>query len=240
MAEPWTQRRRGNGRDPEPPSPPTPDRSLDQAVEIAEAHGFDAHGWIAGRTGSEGDLFPLARRYNRAQAGRQALKNMDSYLGQIVYTVSRVNASDRYTPEERERTIMRLAEELQAEVDKFKYDTAADMEFVNAVRQKVGRELVWLDVHKDPDIFVSDTRLSPSRDAVSHLWNHVTRQFRRLGASTSAAPSLQRFAPRRVHPDPVRRGTTPGQALQPDHRACLPEPGRKSPGQCHPGNGKLE
>ncbi len=90
------------------------DRSLDEAVEIAEAHGFDANAWIGSR---ESDPFALARRYNRQQAARQALKNMDSYLGQIVYTVARVNASDKYTPEEREETIMRLAEELQAEVD---------------------------------------------------------------------------------------------------------------------------
>jgi len=155
-----------------------PSRSLDEAVAIAEAHGLDAHGWIAKRAGSEEEMFALARRYNRLQAGRQALKNMDSALGQIVYTVSRVNASERYTPEERERTIQRLAEELQAEVDKFKYDTAADMDFVDEVRRKVGRDLVWLDVHKNPDVFVTDTRLSPSQDAVSHLWNHVTRRFR--------------------------------------------------------------
>jgi len=122
--------------------------------------------------------FQPGAEYNRDQAGRQALKNMDSALGQIVYSVSRVNASERYTPEEREQTINRLAEELQAEVDKFKYDTAADMGYVSAVRERVGRELVWLDVHKDPDIFTRETRLSPSKDAVSHLWNHTTRQFR--------------------------------------------------------------
>jgi hypothetical protein len=152
-----------------------PGRSLDEAVEIAEAHGFDSHGWVARR---ESDLFGLAQRYNREQAARQALKNVDSYLGQIVYTISRVNASERYTPEEREQTISRLAEELQAEVDKFKYDTAANMDYVDEVRKKVGRELVWLDVHKDPDVFTRETRLSPSKDAVSHLWNHTTRQFR--------------------------------------------------------------
>ena len=152
-----------------------PGHSLDEAIEIAEAHGLDSHGWVARR---EPDLFGLARRYNREQAAHQALKNMDSYLGQIVYTISRVNASDRYTPEEREQTISRLAEELQAEVDKFKYDTAANMDYVDEVRRKVGRELVWLDVHKDPDIFTRETRLSLSKDAVSHLWNHTTRQFR--------------------------------------------------------------
>jgi hypothetical protein len=151
------------------------DHSLDEAVEIAEAHGFDAHAWVGRR---ESDLFGLARRYNRTQAARQALKNMDSALGQIVYTVARVNASDRFTPEEQERTIMRLAEELQAEVDKFKYDTSADMAYVDAIRERVGRELVWLDVHKDPDVFVGRTELSPGDDAVSHLWNHVSRRFR--------------------------------------------------------------
>ena len=51
------------------------------------------------------------------------------------------------------------------------------MGYVNAIRERVGRELVWLDVHKDPELFVAETKLSPSRDAVSHLWNHVTRQF---------------------------------------------------------------
>jgi len=152
-----------------------PERSLDEAVEIAGAHGFDAHEWIGRR---ESDLFGLAQRYNRLQAGRQALKNMDSSLGQIVYTVSRVNASDRYTPQEKEETIMRLAAELQAEVDKFKYDTAADMDYVDEVRRKVGRELVWLDVHKDPDVFVTETALSPCDDAVSHLWNHVSGEYR--------------------------------------------------------------
>ncbi|MDD3827097.1 MAG: hypothetical protein PHY79_14115 [Anaerolineae bacterium] len=150
-------------------------RSLDEAVEIAESHGFDSHDWIARR---ESDLYGLAHRYNREQAARQALKNMDSSLGQIVYTISRVNAADRYPREQRERTISRLAEELQAEVDKFKYDTAANMDYVNEVRKKVGRDLVWLDVHKDPDIFTRETRLSRSKDAVSHLWNHTTRQFR--------------------------------------------------------------
>jgi hypothetical protein len=161
-----------------------PGCGLDEAVEIAEAHGFDSHGWVTRRESdpsgraSGRSLFDLARRYNREQAARQALKNMDSYLGQIVYTISRVNASDRYTPEEREQTISRLAEELQAEVDKFKYDTAANMDYVDDVRRKVGRELVWLDVHKDPDIFTRETRLSPSQDAVSHVWNHVTGRFR--------------------------------------------------------------
>jgi hypothetical protein len=152
-----------------------PARSLDEAVEIAEAHGFDAHRWISNR---ERELHPLAQAYNRKQAAQQALKNMDSYLGQIVYTVARVNASDRFTPEEREQVIARLAEELQAEVDKFKYDTAADMEYVNAIRERVGRELVWLVVHKDPDVLSRETVLSPSSDPVSQLWNHVTRHFR--------------------------------------------------------------
>ncbi|MBN1136830.1 MAG: hypothetical protein JXM73_09600, partial [Anaerolineae bacterium] len=64
-----------------------PDQSLDAAVEIAQAHGFDAHAWLTGR---EPDLFALARAYNREQLARQALKNMDSDLGQIVYTISRV------------------------------------------------------------------------------------------------------------------------------------------------------
>ncbi|MGD8463016.1 MAG: winged helix-turn-helix domain-containing protein [Anaerolineae bacterium] len=72
-----------------------PDRSLDEAVEIAAAHGFDAHRWISDR---ERDLYALARAHNREQAARQALKNMDSYLGQIVYAVARVNASERFTP----------------------------------------------------------------------------------------------------------------------------------------------
>jgi hypothetical protein len=152
-----------------------PTRSLDEAVEIAEAHGFDAHGWISSR---ERDLYALAQAYNREQVARQALKNMDSYLGQIVYTVARVNASERFTPAEREQVINRLAEELQAEVDKFKYDTAADMDYVNAIRERVGRELVWLDVHKDADIFSRETVFSPSSDPVSQLWNHVTGQFR--------------------------------------------------------------
>jgi hypothetical protein len=159
-------------------------RSLDAAAEIAEAHGFDAHAWISSREAdpsgraSGRSLFELARAYNREQVARQALKNMDSYLGQIVYTVARVNASDRYTPDEREETIARLAEELQAEVDKFKYDTAANLDYVNEVRRRVGRELVWLDVHKDPDVFTRESRLSPSNDPVSRLWNHVTKQFR--------------------------------------------------------------
>ena len=63
-------------------------------------------------------------------------------------------------------------------MDKFKYDTAADMDYVNAVRERVGRELVWLGVHKDSDLFVGRTELSPSDDAVSHQWNHVSRRFR--------------------------------------------------------------
>jgi hypothetical protein len=152
-----------------------PTRSLDEAVEIAEVHGFDAYAWARNR---EGDLYALAKAYNREQVARQALKNMDSYLGQIVYTVARVNASERFTPTEREQVINRLAEELQAEVDKFKYDTAADMDYVNAIRERVGRELVWLDVHKDPDVFSRETVLSPGSDPVSRLWNHVTGQFR--------------------------------------------------------------
>jgi hypothetical protein len=152
-----------------------PTRSLDEAVEIAGAHGFDAYAWASNR---EGDLYTPAQAYNREQVARQALKNMDSYLGQIVYTVARVNASERFASAEKEQVINQLAEELQAEVDKFKYDTAADMEYVNAIRERVGRELVWLDVHKDPDVFTRETVLSPSKDPVSQLWNHVTGQFR--------------------------------------------------------------
>lgn len=152
-----------------------PTHSLDVAVEIAEAHGFDAYAWARNR---ERDLYALAQAYNREQVARQALKNMDSYLGQIVYTVARVNASERFTPAEREQVINRLAEELQAEVDKFKYDTAADTDYVNAIRDRVGRELVWLDVHKNPDVFSRETVLSPSSDPVSQLWNYVTGQFR--------------------------------------------------------------
>ena len=41
-----------------------------------------------------------------------------------------------------------------------------------------GKELVWLDVHKDPDVFSRETILSLSNDSVSRLWNHVTTQFR--------------------------------------------------------------
>lgn len=147
-------------------------RSLDEAVEIDNAQRFNTHTWIGDR---ESDLFSLAGQYNREQAARQALKNMDSALGQIVYTVARVNASDKYTREKRERTLMRLVEELQAEVDK--YDTAANMDCVNAMREKVGRELVWLDVHRGPDVVVGRTELSSSDDAVSHLWNHVSARF---------------------------------------------------------------
>jgi hypothetical protein len=55
---------------------------------------------------------------------------------------------------------------------------AADMQYVNAIRERVGRELVWLDVHKDPDVFSRETVLSPSNDPVSHLWNHASGQFR--------------------------------------------------------------
>jgi hypothetical protein len=175
-----------------------PARSLDQAVEVAEAHGFDAPGWIAQR---EGDLFALARAYNREQNARQALKNLDSYLGQIVYTVARVNASQRFMPQQREQVILRLAEELQAEVDKFKYDTGANLEYVNAVRERVGRELVWLDVHKDPDIFTRETRLSPNPDPVSRLWNHVTRQFRAWERAPQPPKHFQGMLPAEFTPE---------------------------------------
>ena len=175
-----------------------PGRSLDEAVQVAAAHGLDAHAWVNQR---EPDLFGLARAYNREQLARQALKNMDSDLGQIVYTVSRVNASDRYTPEQKERIILRLAEELQAEVDKFKYDTAADMEFVDAVRKEVGRDLVWLDVHKDPDTFSRTTHLSPKPDAVSHLWNHVTGQFRAWERAPQPPRHFQEMLPAEFSPE---------------------------------------
>jgi hypothetical protein len=175
-----------------------PARSLDQAVEIAGTHGFDAHGWIAQR---EGNLFNLARAYNREQNARQALKNLDSYLGQIVYTVARVNASQRFTPEQREQVILRLAEELQAEVDKFKYDTGANLEYVNAVRERVGRELVWLDLHKDPDIFTRETRLSPNPDPVSRLWNHVTGQFRAWERAPQPPKHFQGMLPAEFTPE---------------------------------------
>jgi len=175
-----------------------PARSLDEAVEIAEAHGFDAHAWISER---DENLFTLARAYNREQVARQALKNMDSCLGQIVYTVARVNASDRFTPEQREEVITRLAEELQAEVDKFKYDTAADMDYVNAIREKVGRELVWLDVHKDPDVFSRETILSPSNDSVSRLWNHVTGQFRAWERAPQPPKHFQGMLPGEFTPE---------------------------------------
>ncbi len=175
-----------------------PLRSLDQAVEIADAHGSAPHAWIAER---ESDLFGLARTYNREQNARQALKNLDSYLGQIVYTVARVNASQRFTPEQREQVILRLAEELQAEVDKFKYDTGANLEYVNAVRERVGRELVWLDVHKDPEVFGRETRLSPSPDPVSRLWNHVTRQFRAWERAPQPPKHFQAMLPAEFTPE---------------------------------------
>jgi hypothetical protein len=175
-----------------------PDQSLDNAVELAQKHGFEAHAWVSRR---EGDLFPLARAYNCEQLARQALKNMDSDLGQIVYTISRVNASDRYAPEQREQLILRLAEELQAEVDKFKYDTAADMDFVDAVRKEVGRDLVWLDVHKDPDTFSRTTHLSPKPDAVSHLWNHVTGQFRAWERAPQPPKHFQEMLPAEFTPE---------------------------------------
>lgn len=63
-------------------------------------------------------------------------------------------------------------------MDKFKHDTAADMEYVDSIRERVGRNLVWLDVHKDPDVFSWETVLSPGKDPVSRLWNHVTGQLR--------------------------------------------------------------
>jgi hypothetical protein len=43
------------------------------------------------------------------------------------------------------------------------------MDYVNATRERVGRELVWLDVHKDPDVFSRETVVSPSGDPVSQL-----------------------------------------------------------------------
>ena len=175
-----------------------PARSLDQTVEVAEAHSLDAHAWIAER---EHSLFALTRAYNREQNARQALKNLDSYLGQIVYTVARVNASQRFTPEQKERVILRLAEELQAEVDKFKYDTGADLEYVNAVRERVGRELVWLDVHKDPNVFTRETRLSPNPDPVSRLWNHVTRQFRAWERAPQPPKHFQGMLPAEFTPE---------------------------------------
>ncbi|MBN1139145.1 MAG: hypothetical protein JXM73_21375, partial [Anaerolineae bacterium] len=110
-------------------------------------------------------------------------------------------ASDRYAPEQRERLILRLAEELQAEVDKFKYDTAADMEFVDTVRKEVGRDLVWLDVHKDPDTFSRTTHLSPKPDAVSHLWNHVTGQFREWERAPQPPKHFQEMLPAEYSPE---------------------------------------
>jgi hypothetical protein len=126
---------------------------------------------------------------------------MDSYLGPIVYTVARVNASERFTPADREQVINRLAEELQAEVDKFKYDTAADMDYVNAIRERVGRELVWLDVHKDPDVFSRETVLSPSNDSVSRLWNHVTGQFRAWERAPQPPKHFQGMLPAEFTPE---------------------------------------
>ena len=82
-----------------------PTRSLDEAVGIAEAHGFDAYAWASNR---ERGPYALAQAYSREQVARQALKNMDSTLGQSVYTVARVNASERFTSAEREQVINRL------------------------------------------------------------------------------------------------------------------------------------
>ena len=197
-----------------------PTCSLDEAVEIAEAHGFDAHGWVSNR---ERDLYALAQAYNREQVARQALKNMDSYLGQIVYTVARVNASERFTPAEREQVINRLAEELQAEVDKFKYDTAADMDYVNAIRERVGRELVWLDVHKDPDVFSRETVLSPSSDPVSQLWNHVTGQFRAWERAPQPPKHFQGMLPAEFSKEQYAEARRRVQDLQPLHRPCHPD-----------------
>jgi hypothetical protein len=80
------------------------------------------------------------------------------------------------------------------------------MKFVNAVRQKVGWKLVWLDVHKDPDIFVTETRLSPSPDAVSHLWNHVTGQFRAWERAPQPPRHFQEMLPAEYTPEQYKAG----------------------------------
>ena len=199
-----------------------PARSLDEAVEIAEAHGFDAHAWIAQR--ERRSVRPGPQLQPRAGRPPGAEEHGLATWARSSTPWPAVNASQRFTPEEREQVILRLAEELQAEVDKFKYDTGANMEYVNAVRERVGRELVWLDVHKDPDVFARETealtqpgrRLPPVEPR--HAGSSAPGSGRRSRRSTS----------RTCCPPSSRRSSWP----RPDGR-CGPTTG-PSPAPCRP------
>jgi hypothetical protein len=65
----------------------------------------------------------------------------------------------------------------------------------------VGRELVWLDVHKDPEVFSRETVLSPSTDPVSRLWNHVTGQFRAWERAPQPPRHFQTMLPAEFTPE---------------------------------------
>ena len=123
------------------------------------------------------------------------------YVTAIVSLPALVAALCDYSNQRRVQRRAQAHDNIQAEVDKFKYDTAANMDYVDEVRRRVGRELVWLDVHKDPGIFTRETRLSPNQDAVSHLWNHVTGRFRAWERAPQPPKHFQGMLPSEFTPE---------------------------------------
>jgi hypothetical protein len=78
--------------------------------------------------------------------------------------------------EEGQQNARTIFTHLIANVDKFKYDTGADMEYVNGLSRMV-EPPAWLAEHKKPDVFVDRTVFSEHDDAQSVLWNYVSSRF---------------------------------------------------------------
>ncbi len=82
-----------------------------------------------------------------------------------------------------ELLIQRLGKfEQQNEVDRFKYDCGADMDYIDRISAMAGFDLPWVKAHKRQAVFTSeavynrDSRKGTD-DGVSKLWDHVTEKF---------------------------------------------------------------
>lgn len=88
----------------------------------------------------------LAQAHSHVVVACQVLVDLDRCPWQIVCAMALVSAWKRHTSAERKQVTNRLVEELQAEVEESRHDTAADMEYVNAFREPLGREPVRPDL----------------------------------------------------------------------------------------------
>ena len=139
------------------------ERSVDEAVDIAEAHGFDSHGWISDR---ESD--PSGRASGRAcsvwpgvkpgETGRQALKIWTAPWARSSTRLAG-HASLRHAVER--KRIPAACRGAAAEVT-IQVRHRRGHGVWNAVRKKLGRSCMG-GCHKDPSTFVRDLPLATAR-----------------------------------------------------------------------------